>query len=115
MLQDTLTAVDTLAKAVGGQVGAETTALVGLGLSAVTKFAVDGAKKVLGSLDTAPGIVKALVAVGFAQVATFISVKTGLLINPDVSALSTTVSGLVVALGSMGFHAVTKTLTKTTK
>ena len=123
MLQDTLvvaaSAVDTLqvtadslATTVGSQVGSQVTALVALGLSVATKFAVDLAKKASAKVAVLPGPAKAFVALAFAQAATWISVKTGLLVNPDISALETTVAGLTVALSAMGVNAVTKTVTK---
>lgn len=116
MIQDTLhvvaAGVDSLATAVGSQVGTQVTSLIALALSVGTKIAVDYAKKSLAQLDAAPGPVKALVAVAFAQLATWVSVKTGLLINPDITALETTVAGLTVALSAMGVHAVTKAVTK---
>jgi len=123
MIQDTLVvatsavdtiqvAADSLATTVGTQVGTQVTTLVALGLSVVTKFAVDLAKKASTQVAALPGPVKALVAVAFAQAATWVSVKTGLLINPDISALETTVAGLTVALSAMGVNAVTKTVIK---
>jgi hypothetical protein len=123
MLQDTVAvtaaavdtiqvAADSLATAVGSQVGSQVTTLVALGLSVATKFAVDLAKKASTKVATLPDPVKALVAVAFAQAATWVSVKTGLLINPDISVLETTVAGLTVALSAMGVNAVTKTVLK---
>lgn len=123
MLQDTVAvaavavdtiqvAADSLATAVGSQVGTQVTTLVALGLSVATKFAVDLAKKASAKVATLPGPAKALVALVFAQATTWVSVKTGLLINPDISALETTVAGLTVALSAMGVNAVIKTVTK---
>lgn len=123
MLQDTVavvaTAVDTiqvaadsLAAAVGSQIGNQVTTLVTLALSVVTKFAVDLAKKTSTQISSLPDPLKALVAVAFAQAATWVSVKTGLVVNPDISSLETTVAGLTVALSAMGVHAVGKVVTK---
>ena len=122
MLQDTLvvvtpaidtlrTAADSLATTVGTQLGTQASMFIALALSVITKFAVDVAKKGSVKIGTLPGPAKALVALVFAQAATWISVKTGLLINPDVSALETTVAGLTVALSAMGVNAVTKVFT----
>lgn len=119
MIQDTVLAVvsapdslqvvaDSLVTTVGTQVGVQVSALLALVLGVVTKFLVDGARKVLAALDTAPAPVKALVATGFAQVAMWITVKTGLIVNPDVTALETTIAGLTVALSAMGVHALSK-------
>lgn len=116
MLQDTLVvaqSIDSLATAVGSQVGTQASIFIAVVLSVITKFAVDVAKHVSVKIATLPGPAKALVALVFAQAATWVSVKTGLLINPDVSALETTVAGLTVALSAMGVHAVTNTIKKT--
>lgn len=123
MLQDTLVvaasavdtiqvAADSLAATVGSQVGSQVTALVALGLSVITKFVVDLAKKASTKIATLPAPAKAFVALAFAQVATWVSVKTGVVVNPDISALETTVAGLTVALSAMGVHAVGKVVTK---
>lgn len=108
-------AADSLAQAVGTQVGTEITTWITLGLSLVTTFLVNLAKKALTAFNSAPDPVKALVAVAFAQLATWITVKTGLVVDPDINSLTTTVSGLTVALGAMGAHAVTKTFTTSNK
>lgn len=109
---DTVTAADSLATAVGSQVGVQVSALLALGLGVVTKFVVDGARKVSAALDTAPPAVKAMAATLFAQVAIWVTTKTGLVVNPDIGALETTLAGLTVAASAMGVHAVTKAVTK---
>lgn len=123
MIQDTLTvvasmadtattAVDSLAAVVGSGVGAQVTAWTTLLLSAVTTLAVSFAKRVLTHLNSASPSVKAITATVFAQVATWVGTQTGLVVNTDISALETTVAGLVVALGAMGAHAVSKVARK---
>lgn len=123
MIQDTLTAVtvvadtvatvaDSLASAVGSGVGAQVTAWTTLLLSAVTTLAVSFAKRVLTHLNSASPSVKAITATVFAQVATWVGTQTGLVVNTDISALETTVAGLVVALGAMGVHATSKVVRK---
>jgi hypothetical protein len=126
MLQDTVTVVptvvdsvkvaaDSLSAVVGSQVGSQVGSLFALALGVVVKFVVDLAKKGSATLAAAPGPVQALVAVAFAQLATWVSAKTGLVVNPDVTALETTLAGLTVAASAMGVNALGKTLTKATK
>lgn len=119
MLQDTILTVapvidtlqataDSLATAVGTQVGTQVSVTLALVLGVVTKFVVDLAKRGLTTLNSAPAPVKALVATGFAQLAMWVTAKTGLVVDPNITALETTVAGLVVALSAMGVHAVSK-------
>jgi hypothetical protein len=120
MLQDTLPVVvdavvssaDSLSTVVGGVAAVQISSLVALVLGVITKFVVDIAKKASIQLDTAPGPVKALVATAFAQVATWVTVMTGVVVNPDITALETTVGGLVVAFAAMGVHGLVKAFRK---
>lgn len=116
MIQETITGIligptpDTLALQVGTLVATQTTAWVTLGLSVVTTTVVGLAKRSLTAFAAAPDLVKSIVAILFAQIATWGSTMTGVGINPDITTLETTVVGLVVAFGSMGVHALTKVL-----
>jgi hypothetical protein len=120
MLQDTLPVVvdavvssaDSLADAVGALAGTQISSVVTLVLGVVTKFVVDLAKGLSTKLDNAPGPVKALVATAFAQVAAWVTAMTGVVVNPDITALETTVGGLVVAFAAMGVHGLVKAFTK---
>lgn len=106
---DTLAQVkDSLAQVVGSQVGAQVTALVSLVLSVILKFAIDLGKKLSGSFANAPDSIKAFAVVAFGQVVTFVSSKTGIVLQGDLTTLETTLSGLVIAITAMGVHALSK-------
>lgn len=117
MIQEVVNAVtqaDSLAQIVGGQTGAHVATLVSLGLSILLKFAVDLGKKLSSSFDNAPPTVKAFAVVAFGQLVTFVAAKTGIVLQGDLTTLETTLSGLVIAVSSMGVHGLTKTF-RTTK
>ena len=105
---------DSIAQTIGAGAGTQVTALASLVLSIVLKFAVDLGKKWSVSFDNAPASVKALAVVGFGQLVTFLSAKTGVVLQGDLSTLETTLSGLVVAGTAMGVHGLTKALSKKT-
>ena len=108
---DTVTAVvDSVATVGAGQVTAQLNGLVAIGLGFVVKFVMDLTKKLLDKVNTAPAPIKALVAVVFGQVATWVSAWTGLAINPDIQLLDATIAGLVVSGLAMGIHSLLKAL-----
>jgi hypothetical protein len=110
-------AADSLSQVIGTEVGAQVTTLVSLGLGLALKFVVDLGKKLSTKFATAPDSVKAIAVVLFAQLVTFVSVKTGVLLTGDLTTLDTTLAGLVISAVSMGFHSALKAFgvgTKTT-
>lgn len=91
-------------------VGAQVSALTSLFLGVVIKLVVDLGKKVSTQLDAAPAPAKALIVVGFGQVAAFVSAKTGIFINPDIAMLDTTLVGATLSVVSMGVHSLVKSV-----
>lgn len=120
MIQDTVpvvldtlkTGVDSLAVVVGTAAATQISTWVTLVLSVITKFGVDFAKRLSTKLDAAPAPMKALAATGFGQAAAWVTATTGVAVNPDITAMQTTVGGLVVAFSAMGVHAGLKALKK---
>jgi hypothetical protein len=111
MIQETVpVVVDSLGNAIGAQTGAQVGALVTVALGFVTKLLVDLAKKGLTALAAAPDAVKSIVAILFAEGVVWVNHTLGLALSTDISALETTVVGLVVGLASMGWHAVARAL-----
>ena len=101
---------DSIAVVVGGVVsGWATTFLVSV-LGVVNKFVTDAAKAVLGKFSVLPDWSKALIALGFAQVVTFLNAKFGVGASTDVTALVTSAQGVLVWAISMGWHALSKVL-----
>jgi hypothetical protein len=101
---------DSVAVEVGSQIGAYLGTLLVLGLGFVNKVVVDLAKKGLALLDTAPSVVKSLVALLFAFAATWVSSQTGFNVSPEVGALPTTLSAVLVWAVSMGWHSLSKVI-----
>lgn len=113
IVQDTVGVVlppagDSLAAEVGATVGATVAGFVLAGLSVVNKFVVDLANKALGKFVALPDMVKTVIALVFAQLVAYANVKFGFNLSTDVSALGTTATGLILWLGSMGFHRLWK-------
>lgn len=108
---DTLPVVTEIATTVGGEVAAWVTLLLGI----VIKLLVDLGKKLSAKIQSAPDVVKALVAVVFGQLAAVIGTKTGILINPDLAVLDTTLVGATLSAIAMGVHGLVKSLGKSTK
>ena len=107
------TAVDSLATEVGTTVATQVTGLVVAGLGVVTAFLTGLSKKIGGVVASAPDWSKAVIALAFAQLATFGSAQLGYTISPDLDALGTSLSGLAVWGAGMGWHALLKVVTPT--
>ena len=107
-------AADSLANAVGSEVGAQVSLLLLSGLAVVNKVIVDGAKKLLGKVAELPDGVKATVAFGFAQFITFVNAKYGIGASPDIDVLATSAQGAVVWGLSMGWNALSGVIFKKT-
>lgn len=108
---DTLPVVTEIVTTVSGEVAAWVTLLLGV----VIKLLVDLGKKLSAKFQSAPDVVKALVAVVFGQVAAVVSAKTGIFINPDLAVLDTTLVGATLSAVAMGLHSLVKSLGKSTK
>ena len=108
---DTLPVVTEIATTVGGEVAAWVTLLLGV----VIKLLVDIGKKASAKFQSAPDMVKALVALVFGQLAALVGAKTGITINPDLAVLDTTLVGVTLAAVSMGVHSLVKSLAKLAK
>jgi hypothetical protein len=108
---ETLPAAAEIATAVGGEVSALVSLVLGLGI----KLLVDLGKKVSATFSAAPGPVKALVATAFGQAAAIISAKTGVFIDPNIEVFDVTFIGLALSAISMGIHSLTKTIVSSAK
>lgn len=100
--------VDSITQGGAVQVTAQLTGIAAIGLGFVVKLVMDLAKRLLDKFNAAPSRVKAVVALVFGQLATWVSVWTGLAINPDIQALDATIAGLVVSGLAMGINALLK-------
>lgn len=99
-----------LAGEIGSALGNQATILILAGLGFVTKIIVSLVGKLLPKWDGLNDLVKAVVAMVFAQVVAFVNSKFGFAISPDITALGTSAAGMVTWLIAMGWHRLGKFL-----
>lgn len=107
-------ATDSLATQIGSDVGAQVSVLVASILALANKYVTDAGKWILGKFGTLPSWSKAALALVFAEGVVFLNASFGLELSTDVSALVTSLSGLLVWVASMGWHSFLKLFRKET-
>lgn len=116
LLQDTLvqapdtvrTAVDSIAQVIGSDAGAMVATKLALGLGLVVKLVTEVTKPLIGKFVTLNPFLKAMVALAWAQAATFanqfLAAHGAPSIPADPTMLGAAIDGLVVWAAAMGYN-----------
>lgn len=100
---------DSLATAIGGQLGSMAAGWLVLGLGMANKWLVTAGVKLLSLQDKLPDFVKAVVAFAFAQGVTLVATQLSFL-TANVQDLPVMMTGALVWAVSMGWHSLLKKL-----
>jgi hypothetical protein len=102
-------AVDSLANAIGTELGSVAAGWLVVGMGMANKWAVTAGLKVLSLTDKLPSWGKAMIAFAFAQVAVLL-VQWLPFLTPNLNELPVMMTGGMVWLVSMGWHSVLKVI-----
>jgi hypothetical protein len=111
-VQDTVvqlpTAVDSIAQVIGGDAGTLVATKLALGLGLVVKLVTEVTKPIIGRFVTLSPVLKAVVALLWAQAAVFsnqfLAAHGGPAIPADPSMLGGVIDGMVVWAAAMGYN-----------